>query len=38
VEVDAAQRKNMALVLPAIDGFSNGLGWEYSRNCGSGYC
>ena len=28
--------KNTVLVLPVIDGFSNGLGWAYSRNYGLG--
>jgi hypothetical protein len=28
--------KNMALALPAIEGFNNGSGWEYFRNCGLG--
>jgi hypothetical protein len=27
-------QRNMALVLPAIDDFNNGSGWEYSRNYG----
>jgi hypothetical protein len=34
MSMEYAAQRNMALVLPAIDGFSNGLGWEYFRNYG----